>query len=99
MSIALTRRDEFAVITINRVEALNALNYDMLRGIDRALDEVEAADAQALFFRGAGHKVFCAGADIGELMGRSIPQEYAGTRLGQDLYSASKASASPPSRS
>ncbi|WP_454693437.1 CoA transferase [Achromobacter aegrifaciens] len=41
----------------------------------------------ALFFTGAGHKVFCAGADIGELMGRSIPQEYAGTRLGQDLYS------------
>lgn len=86
MSIELTRKDEFAVITINRTQALNALNYGMLRAIGDALDQVEASDARAVFFTGAGDRAFCAGADIGELLDRSIPQEFAGTRLGQALY-------------
>ena len=95
MSIELTRRDEFAVITIDRAAALNALNYEMLRAIGRALDQVEASDARAVFFTGAGDKAFCAGADIGELMGRSLPDEYAGTRLGQELYSRIESFALP----
>lgn len=86
MSIELTRKDEFAVITINRMQALNALNYGMLRAIGAALDEVEASDARAVFFTGAGDRAFCAGADVGELLDRSIPEEFAGTRLGQELY-------------
>ncbi len=85
MSIELTRREEFAVITINRAAALNALNYGMLRQISAALDEVESSDARAVFFTGTGDKAFCAGADIGELLGRSIPEEFEGTRLGQEL--------------
>jgi enoyl-CoA hydratase len=87
MPIEMSRRGEFAVITLNRVEALNALNYAMLRKIAEGLDEIEASDARAVFFIGAGDKAFCAGADIKELMGRSIPEEYAGTRLGQALCS------------
>ena len=54
MSIELTRRDEFAVIRIDRAAALNALNYEMLRAIGRALDQVESSDARAVFFIGAG---------------------------------------------
>lgn len=87
MSIELTRREEFAIVTINRAEALNALNYEMLGAIGKALDEVEASDARAVFFIGAGEKAFCAGADVSELLGRTIPDEYAGTRQGQALYS------------
>lgn len=87
MSIELSRREEFAVIRINRPEALNALNYGMLRDLGKTLDEVESSDARALFFIGAGEKAFCAGADIGELLDRSIPEEYEGTRLGQALFS------------
>ena len=87
MLIELTRHDEFALITINRAKALNALSYAMLRQIGEALDAVEASDARTLLFIGAGDKAFCAGADIKELGNRSIPEEYAGTRLGQALYS------------
>jgi len=86
MSIGLTRREEFAIITIDRVAAQNALNYGMLRAIGSALDEVEVSDARTVLFMGAGDKSFCAGADIGELLDRSIPDEYAGTRLGQALF-------------
>jgi enoyl-CoA hydratase len=86
MSIKLTRQEEFAVITIDRPDALNALNYGMLGEIGKALDQVEASDARAVFFTGSGTKAFCAGADIKELTGRSIPEEYEGTRRGQALW-------------
>lgn len=86
MSIELKRREEFAIVTIDRAAALNALNYGMLRALGRTLDEVESSDARAVFFTGAGVKAFCAGADIGELHGRTIPEEFAGTRLGQELF-------------
>lgn len=86
MAIQLTRHEEFAVVTIDRPEARNALNYAMLREIGTVLDQVEASDARAVFFTGSGTKAFCAGADIKELIGRSIPEEYEGTRLGQSTW-------------
>lgn len=87
MTIELKRRDEFAIITLRRPEVLNALNYDMLRKLDKAFDEVEKSDARALFFIGEGQRAFCAGADIGELVDRTISQKYEGTWLGQRVYS------------
>lgn len=87
MSIQLTRRDEFAVITINRPDALNALNYSMLKEIDTVLDEISHWDIRGIFFMGTGGKAFCAGADISELLDRGIPEEYAGTHLGQGVFS------------
>jgi enoyl-CoA hydratase len=95
MQIELTRRDEFALITLNRPEVRNAVSYAMLRDIGAALDEVEASDARAVLFVGAGDRAFCAGADIAELRERSIPEEYAGTRLGQGLYSRIESFALP----
>jgi enoyl-CoA hydratase len=85
--VELTRQQEFAVIRITRADALNALNYGMLRDIGELLDEIEDSDARAVFFTGTGDKAFCAGADIGELLDRSMPEEFAGTRLGQQLFS------------
>lgn len=87
MSIDLTRIDEIALITLNRPQSLNALSYAMIRDLGSALDAVETSDARALIITGAGDKAFCAGADIGELMGRTIEQEYAGTFLGQATFS------------
>lgn len=87
MSIDLTRIDELALITLNRPEVLNALSYALLRNLREILDEVEKSDARALIITGAGAKAFCAGADINELMDRSINEEYAGTVLGQQTLS------------
>jgi enoyl-CoA hydratase len=74
MTVHLTRIDEFALITLDRPEALNALSFATLREIDARLDEVAAGDARALFVNGAGERAFCAGADIKELMGRPLAQ-------------------------
>ena len=95
MSILLSWREEFAIVTIDRPQALNALNYGMLHEIGRVLDEVESSEARAVFFIGAGDRAFCAGADIGELPGRTIPEEYAGTLLGQRLCSRIESFALP----
>ena len=67
MPVELTRRDEFAIITLNRPEALNALSFQIVKDIGAALSEVAESDARALLFIGAGDRAFCAGADINML--------------------------------
>lgn len=86
MSIELTRHEEFAVITINRPAALNALSMQLVRDLERSLDEVAASDARALLLRGAGERAFCAGADIPELMARSLREQQAGIEMGQRVF-------------
>ncbi|HEX2827108.1 MAG TPA: enoyl-CoA hydratase-related protein [Burkholderiales bacterium] len=86
MSIELTRIEEFAVLTLNRPNALNALSFALIADISRALDEVAASDARALLVTGAGAKAFCAGADIKELTGRSMAEQKRGGEVGQATF-------------
>jgi len=52
-------------ITLNRPEALNALNKDVLQQLASILDKVRTDDAvRAVIITGAGEKAFSAGADI-----------------------------------
>jgi enoyl-CoA hydratase len=54
-----------ALITLNRPDALNALNIAVLERLSVLLDEVKASDsAKAVIFTGAGGTAFSAGADI-----------------------------------
>jgi enoyl-CoA hydratase len=88
MPIRLERQDEFAVLTLDRPDALNALSFEIIREIGRALDEVAGFgyDVRALIITGAGDKAFCAGADIKELTGRTLRQQRAGFELGQRTF-------------
>ena len=86
MALGLTRVDEFAVLTLDRPEALNALSFAVLAEIGRAFDQVAASDARSLIVTGAGDKAFCAGADITELTGRSLMENRAGAELGQRTF-------------
>jgi enoyl-CoA hydratase len=86
MSIDLSRNGDFAVITINRPEALNALSFSLVRDISNKLDKVENLDVRGLILIGAGERAFCAGADIGELMGRPMVQERADMVRGQRTF-------------
>ncbi len=81
MPLTLTRVDEFAVVTLDRPEALNALSFAILGELGALFDQVAASDARALIVTGAGAKAFCAGADITELMGRPAMATRAGTKL------------------
>jgi enoyl-CoA hydratase len=84
--LKLERREELAVLTLDRPEALNALNFSFLRELDTALQQVAVSDARALLVTGAGPKAFCAGADIKELLGRTLAQQREGARLGQAVF-------------
>src|SRR5690606_18504066 len=86
VSIELTTLDDFAILTINRTEALNALSFEIIREISDALDEVPAMNVRALAIIGQGNKAFCAGADIKELIGRSMSDQHRDVRTGQTTF-------------
>ena len=66
---------------------LNALNFELLRDLGAALDQVATGDACALLVTGAGDRAFCAGADVKELMGRSLRAQREGPAFGQAIFS------------
>jgi methylglutaconyl-CoA hydratase len=65
-SLELVCDSGIAKITLNRPEKRNALSFQLLDELLRALDEVEKSSAQILILTGAG-KAFCAGMDLEEL--------------------------------
>jgi len=62
--VDLEVKDQIAYITINRPEAMNALNPVVVAQLEKKFDEAEAnPSVKAIAFQGAG-KAFVAGADI-----------------------------------
>jgi enoyl-CoA hydratase/carnithine racemase len=56
------------ILTLNRPKALNALTWEMVTEIHRALDAFAAdAGVGVVIFEGAGDRAFCAGGDIADL--------------------------------
>src|SRR4029453_1589307 len=54
-----------AILKINRPEALNAMNSEVISDLSSAIDKVGADDAiKVVIITGAGERSFCAGADI-----------------------------------
>ena len=69
--ISYDQEAELAVITFNRPEVRNALNYLAIDEALAATREAEADEAvRVLILTGAGDKAFISGADIGELKQR-----------------------------
>lgn len=86
MSIDIKFDGPYAILTLNRPEARNALQFTMIEALSYTLDQVAASNARALIVTGAGQKAFCAGADIKELMDRSLMQQREGAQLGQRTF-------------
>src|SRR5919201_3109911 len=65
-TLILNREESFAVITLNRPPA-NAISEELMRELNAALSDVEAdAAVRSVIITGAGDKIFCAGADLGQ---------------------------------
>jgi methylglutaconyl-CoA hydratase len=58
--------DAIATITLNRPHKRNAVSFELIDDVIRALDEVRNSSAGVLILTGAG-KVFCSGMDLDEL--------------------------------
>jgi enoyl-CoA hydratase len=70
MPVDVERREGAAVVTVNRPEALNALDVEHAEALRDHLSELaEDADARVVVLTGAGEKAFIAGADIKYMQG------------------------------
>jgi 3-hydroxypropionyl-coenzyme A dehydratase len=80
--IQLEPQADVAVIKINRPEALNALNLDVILELSRIIDIIGVDDGiKAVIITGAGERSFCAGADISYMVNISTiaAEKYATT--------------------
>jgi len=68
-AVLYEKKDGVAVVTMNRPEARNALNGEMLcRLADAWQDIVDDPQVLCAILTGAGEQAFCAGADLGKLI-------------------------------
>ncbi len=79
-------KGKYAVITINRPEAMNALNSQVLDDLNAVLDGIDVNEIRAVVLTGAGEKSFVAGADIGEMSTLSKAEGEAFGKKGNDLF-------------
>ena len=79
-------KDKIAVITINRPEALNALNSQVLDDLNAAFDSIDVNVVRAVVLTGAGEKSFVAGADIGEMSTLTKAEGEAFVKKGNDVF-------------
>jgi len=84
--IELTYEDEFAVLTLRRPAALNALSFELIDAVGERIAEAGASKARALIVTGEGEKAFCAGADIKELQQRGLAAQRTGAERGQAVF-------------
>lgn len=83
--VELTKKDNIAVITMNRPEALNALSKAVFADLEAVLDDVENDDdVYVVVITGAG-RAFIAGADIGEMAPMNVAEGLAFSELGNRL--------------
>ncbi len=76
-------------LTLNRPEALNALNHQLLNEIADALRQIAEMDfdhARGLIITGAGEKAFVAGADIKEMKNISVAAAKDFAQKGQSIF-------------
>jgi len=91
-TIHLTHDGPVATITLNRPDKRNAISFELIDDLLRALDEIAKSDAIVLILTGAG-KAFCSGMDLENLkalLGRTPEQNLQDSetmvRLFRSLY-------------
>jgi enoyl-CoA hydratase len=80
-TIIVELEDHVAVIRLNRPDALNALNTELLRELGEALAEAEANERVRCIVLTGSEKAFAAGADIREMSTKTFMDAF-----GEDLF-------------
>ena len=75
-NILVDIRGPVGLITLNRPEALNALNTPLINDLAQALDEFEADDGIRAIVLTGGDKAFAAGADVKEMQPKGYMDVY-----------------------
>jgi enoyl-CoA hydratase len=84
--LTLRHEDGVAVLTIDRPEALNALDVETLTDLrDRLLELREDGESKVIVLTGAGDRAFAAGADIKYMSGLDVEEAAKWGELGQSV--------------
>ena len=68
--VLIERRGRLLALVLNRPRVLNSLNLDMIRRLQRALEDGQRDDqVRLMVLSGAGDRGFCAGGDLKGLLG------------------------------
>ena len=84
--VVAERQGAVEIITINRPEALNALNADVLGDLKAAFEAVDQQAVRCVIVTGAGSKSFVAGADIAAMSTMTQAEAEAFGKLGNDIF-------------
>ena len=79
-------KGDIAYLVIDRPEALNALNAQVLADLDAALDAIDLDLIRCVIVRGAGEKSFVAGADIAQMKDLDPAGGEAFGKQGNDVF-------------
>lgn len=71
-------RNRAAWVTLNRPDALNAINQELLAELDRAMDVAEADPEVRVFVVTGAGRAFCAGADLKRVRNATVGRETGG---------------------
>lgn len=86
--IERTLEKKIATLTINRPQALNALNTETLAALRDELKALAAeTDLRCLIIKGGGEKAFVAGADISEMAEKNEAEGAEFGRFGNEVFS------------
>jgi enoyl-CoA hydratase len=75
-TIIVETKDRVGLIRLNRPDALNALNAELIEELRQALDAFEADDGIGCIVITGNEKAFAAGADIKQMQAKSYMQAY-----------------------
>ena len=81
-NLIVETRGHVGFITLNRPDALNALNSELITELNQALDGFEADDEVGCIVIAGSEKAFAAGADIKEMQDKDFMDAYKGDFLG-----------------
>lgn len=85
-NLLLNINDNYAIITINRPQQLNALNKETITELIDIVEFLEKNEnVVSVIITGAGEKSFVAGADIKEMKDLQTKEAYFFSKLGQKL--------------
>ncbi len=76
--------DDVALITLNRPDALNAINSVLLKELAQALEEADASDKVRCIVITGSEKAFAAGADVAEMSKKSFVEMFTSTLYGAE---------------
>lgn len=88
--LSLVIEDNIAIITIEREKALNAINGNVMRGLNQLFlhDLPKQKDLAGVIIKGSGDKAFVAGADIKEFQEHQVNEAQAMSQFGHETFFA-----------